>query len=63
MISAFFAGIGGGLYGALLGTVDPKNFLFTLTYNFGNMKGSSKRPDRQEQQNNGDGGMMEEGFQ
>jgi len=27
------------------------------------MKGSSKRPDRQEQQNNGDGGMMEEGFQ
>ena len=36
---------------------------FTLTYNFGNMKGSSKRPDRQEQQNNGDGGMMEEGFQ
>jgi hypothetical protein len=34
MISAFFAGIGGGLYGALLGTVDPKNFLFTLTYNF-----------------------------
>ncbi|MFW9622713.1 TonB-dependent receptor domain-containing protein [Bacteroides graminisolvens] len=36
---------------------------FTLTYNFGNMKGSSKRPERQEQQNNGDGGMMEEGFQ
>ena len=36
---------------------------FTLTYNFGNMKGSSKRPDRQEQQNNGDGGMREEGFQ
>ena len=34
MISAFFAGIGGGRYGALLGTVDPKNFLFTLTYNF-----------------------------
>ena len=34
MISAFFAGVGGGLYGALLGTVDPKNFLFTLTYNF-----------------------------
>ena len=22
------------MYGALLGTVDPKNFLFTLTYNF-----------------------------
>ena len=36
---------------------------FTLTYNFGNMKGGSKRPDRQQQQNNGDGGMMEEGFQ
>ena len=34
MISAFFAGIGGGLYATLLGTVDPKNFLFTLTYNF-----------------------------
>ena len=34
MISAFFAGIGGGLYAMLLGTVDPKNFLFTLTYNF-----------------------------
>ncbi len=34
MVSAFFAGIGGGLYGTLLGTVDPKNFLFTLTYNF-----------------------------
>jgi branched-chain amino acid transport system permease protein len=33
MIGAFFAGIG-GLYGALLGTVDPKNFLFVLTYNF-----------------------------
>ena len=36
---------------------------FTLTYNFGNMKGNGKHPDRQEQQNNGDGGMMEEGFQ
>jgi branched-chain amino acid transport system permease protein len=34
VIGAFFAGIGGGLYGALLGTVDPKNFIFTLTYNF-----------------------------
>mgnify|MGYP002624957789 CR=1 FL=1 len=34
VISSFFAGIGGGLYGALLGTVDPKNFLFTITYNF-----------------------------
>ena len=28
MISAFFAGIGGGLYATLLGTVDPKNFLY-----------------------------------
>jgi branched-chain amino acid transport system permease protein len=34
MISAFFAGIAGGLYAAFLGTVDPKNFIFTLTYNF-----------------------------
>lgn len=34
MIGAFFAGVGGGLYGALLGTVDPKNFMFTLSYNF-----------------------------
>ncbi len=34
MIGAFFAGIAGGLYGSLLGTVDPKNFLFVLTYNF-----------------------------
>jgi len=34
MIGAFFAGVGGGLFGALLGTVDPKQFLFTLTYNF-----------------------------
>ncbi|MDY6028944.1 MAG: branched-chain amino acid ABC transporter permease [Acidaminococcaceae bacterium] len=34
MLSAFFSGIGGGLYATLLGTVDPKNFLFTLTYNF-----------------------------
>lgn len=34
MIGAFFAGIAGGLYGSLLGTVDPKNFMFTLTYNF-----------------------------
>lgn len=36
---------------------------FTLTYNFGNMKGSNKRPNRQEQQNNGDDSMMEGGFQ
>ncbi len=34
VIGGFFAGIGGGLYGALLGTVDPKNFIFTMTYNF-----------------------------
>lgn len=34
MIGAFFAGIAGGLYGSLLGTVDPKNFMFVLTYNF-----------------------------
>lgn len=33
MVGAFFAGIGGGLFGALLGTVDPKQFMFTLTYN------------------------------
>ncbi|MGL4343967.1 MAG: branched-chain amino acid ABC transporter permease [Cellulosilyticaceae bacterium] len=32
--SAFMAGIGGGLFAALLGTVDPKQFYFTLTYNF-----------------------------
>ena len=34
VISAFFAAIGGGLYATFLATVDPKNFLFTLTYNF-----------------------------
>ena len=34
MISAFMSGIGGGLFAALLGTVDPKQFYFTLTYNF-----------------------------
>ena len=33
MISAFLSGIGGGLFAALLGTVDPKQFMFTLTYN------------------------------
>lgn len=33
-IGAFFAGIGGGLFAALLGTVDPKQFYFTMTYNF-----------------------------
>ena len=34
MIGAFFTGIAGGLFAALLGTVDPKQFYFTLTYNF-----------------------------
>jgi len=34
MISAFFTGIGGGLFAGFLGTVDPKQFYFTLTYNF-----------------------------
>lgn len=34
MVGAFFAGVAGGLYGSLLGTVDPKNFMFVLTYNF-----------------------------
>ncbi|MGL4798432.1 MAG: branched-chain amino acid ABC transporter permease [Cellulosilyticaceae bacterium] len=34
MVSAFMAGVGGGLFAALLGTVDPKQFYFTLTYNF-----------------------------
>lgn len=34
VISGFVTGIGGGLYAGLLGTVDPKNFYFTLTYNF-----------------------------
>lgn len=33
-IGAFFAGIGGGLLASLLGTVDPKQFYFTVTYNF-----------------------------
>lgn len=33
-IGAFFAGIGGGLFATLLGTVDPKQFYFTMTYNF-----------------------------
>lgn len=30
---AFFAGIGGGLLGNLLGTIDPKMFSFTFTFN------------------------------
>lgn len=34
MIGAFIAGIGGGMFAALLGTVDPLQFRFTLTYNF-----------------------------
>lgn len=34
VISAFFTAIAGGLYATLLGTVDPKNFYFTFTYNF-----------------------------
>jgi branched-chain amino acid transport system permease protein len=33
MIGAFFAGIGGGLLGNLLGTIDPRMFTFTLTFN------------------------------
>ncbi|MGL4987592.1 MAG: branched-chain amino acid ABC transporter permease [Treponemataceae bacterium] len=33
MIGAFFAAIGGGLLASLLGTVDPRQFYFTLTYN------------------------------
>lgn len=32
-IGAFFAGVGGGLLGNLLGTIDPKMFTFTLTFN------------------------------
>jgi branched-chain amino acid transport system permease protein len=33
MIGAFFAGIGGGLLGCLIGTIDPLMFRFLLTYN------------------------------
>ena len=32
-IGAFFAGIGGGLLGNLLGTIDPNMFRFVLTFN------------------------------
>jgi len=32
-IGAFFAGVGGALLGSLLTTIDPKMFLFTLTFN------------------------------
>lgn len=33
IIGAFFAGIGGGLLGSLLGTIDPLMFRFMLTFN------------------------------
>ncbi|NLY91301.1 MAG: branched-chain amino acid ABC transporter permease [Firmicutes bacterium] len=33
VLGAFFAGIGGGLLGNLLGTIDPKMFSFTFTFN------------------------------
>lgn len=33
VVGAFFAGLGGGLLGNLLGTIDPKMFTFTLTFN------------------------------
>ncbi len=33
MIGAFFAGVGGGLLGSQLGTIDPTLFKFTLTFN------------------------------
>lgn len=33
-VSSFFTAIGGGLYAALLTSVDPKQFYFTMTYNF-----------------------------
>ncbi|TCL63788.1 amino acid/amide ABC transporter membrane protein 2 (HAAT family) [Hydrogenispora ethanolica] len=33
VVGAFFAGIGGGLLGNLLGTIDPKMFTFIFTYN------------------------------
>jgi branched-chain amino acid transport system permease protein len=32
-IGGFFAGVGGALLGSLLTTIDPKMFLFTLTFN------------------------------
>ena len=32
-IGAFFAGVGGGLLGSLIGTIDPNMFKFTLTFN------------------------------
>jgi branched-chain amino acid transport system permease protein len=33
MIGAFFAGVGGGLLGNLMGTIDPNMFKFVLTFN------------------------------
>ncbi|ABW20032.1 branched-chain amino acid ABC transporter permease [Alkaliphilus oremlandii] len=33
VIGAFFAGVGGGLLGNLLGTINPNMFRFTLTFN------------------------------
>ncbi|MDR1834298.1 MAG: branched-chain amino acid ABC transporter permease [Fusobacteriaceae bacterium] len=33
-VSAFFSAIAGGLYASFLTTIDPKQFYFTLTYNF-----------------------------
>jgi branched-chain amino acid transport system permease protein len=32
-LGAFFAGVGGGLLASLLTTIDPKMFLFVLTFN------------------------------
>ena len=32
-ISAFFAGVGGGLFACLLTTIDPKAFMFVMTFN------------------------------
>ncbi|MBN2054346.1 branched-chain amino acid ABC transporter permease [bacterium] len=32
-ISAFFAGVGGGLLGNLITTIDPKTFIFLMTFN------------------------------
>ncbi|GKX65953.1 branched-chain amino acid ABC transporter permease [Inconstantimicrobium mannanitabidum] len=33
IVGAFFAGIGGGLLGSLMGTIDPNMFKFVLTFN------------------------------
>jgi len=32
-VGAFFAGVGGALMGSLITTIDPKMFVFTLTFN------------------------------